>query len=454
MPGETEKILTFSATQDTVDDDDEGVRLTLGPDLPDHVTAVTPSETTISIKDDDHPFVNASFDQPAYTAAEGASVTVTVNLSADPERTVVIPIAKTNNDDASSADYSGVPEDVTFNTGETSKNFTFSATDDTIDDDGESVTLSFGDIGDERVQDGAHPEATVNIQDNDASGITVSTATLEVDEQGTAPYTIVLDTQPTHNVTITLTVEEPAGTSGVTLSDNTLTFTDTNYNTAQTVTVSAAHDDNPDDETATITHSSSSDDSNYDDKPVADVAIVVRDDDETVTFVETGYTVAEGETIEVTVRLSEDPERTVTIPIMATPQGDASTGDYALTPAEVTFNAGDTEKTFDLQGPGRPGEGRRREGGADLRAVSPRRHRGRHRQHDGDHRREMRGRPLVRHHVSPGVDRVDAGQEEPRYRRGGHEGVCVQRRRVRRQGTASQAELGGDFGNGAALSHP
>ena len=56
-PGETSKMLTFTATQDTVDDDGEGVRLTLGPTLPDHVTAVTPSETTVSIIDDDDPIV-------------------------------------------------------------------------------------------------------------------------------------------------------------------------------------------------------------------------------------------------------------------------------------------------------------------------------------------------------------------------------------------------------------
>ena len=45
---------------------------------------------------------------------------------------------------ASSADYSGVPGSVTFAAGETEQSFTVRATDDSADDDGESVQLGFG----------------------------------------------------------------------------------------------------------------------------------------------------------------------------------------------------------------------------------------------------------------------------------------------------------------------
>ena len=69
---------------------------------------------------------------------------MTVTLSADPERTVIIPMEKANQDGATTADYSGVPQSVTFGSGDTSKSFTFTAAHDTVDDDGESVKLSFG----------------------------------------------------------------------------------------------------------------------------------------------------------------------------------------------------------------------------------------------------------------------------------------------------------------------
>ena len=65
-----------------------------------------------------------------------------VTLSADPERTVVIPVTKTANQGGATAeDYSGVPASVTFNSGQTSRTFTFTAAQDTVDDDGESVKL-------------------------------------------------------------------------------------------------------------------------------------------------------------------------------------------------------------------------------------------------------------------------------------------------------------------------
>ena len=85
--GETEQTITFTAAQDTVDDDGESVLLGFGT-LPPGVSAVSPSETTVSIRDDDDPQVTVSFGASTYTAAEGSTATVTVTLSADPERTV------------------------------------------------------------------------------------------------------------------------------------------------------------------------------------------------------------------------------------------------------------------------------------------------------------------------------------------------------------------------------
>ena len=71
-------------------------------------------------------------------------VAVKVTLSADPERSVTIPITKTNEGGALDGDYSGVPESVTFASGDTEKTITFTAVDDADSDDGESVKLGFG----------------------------------------------------------------------------------------------------------------------------------------------------------------------------------------------------------------------------------------------------------------------------------------------------------------------
>ena len=77
--GETAKTITFSATQDTEDDDDESVRLGFG-NLPTGVTEGTPSETTVNITDDDVPAVTVGFGSATYGVAEGGTVTVRDHL--------------------------------------------------------------------------------------------------------------------------------------------------------------------------------------------------------------------------------------------------------------------------------------------------------------------------------------------------------------------------------------
>ena len=98
----------------------------------------------MAIEDDDDPAVAVSFGQASYSVAEGSSVTVTVELSADPERAVEVPITVTNQGGASNADYGALPAAVTFQSGETETSFTFTTTQDGADDDGESVKLTFG----------------------------------------------------------------------------------------------------------------------------------------------------------------------------------------------------------------------------------------------------------------------------------------------------------------------
>ena len=108
------------------------------------MSAGTPATSTVTITDDDVPSVTVSFGSAAYTVAESDdsdttdvtenTVEVTVTLSADPERTVVIPLTATGQ---GGVDYSG-----TFGSGDTT--FVFTAETDTVDDDGESVKLSFG----------------------------------------------------------------------------------------------------------------------------------------------------------------------------------------------------------------------------------------------------------------------------------------------------------------------
>ena len=121
--GDTEAEITFAAAADNENDDNERVKLGFGA-LPTDVSEGTTKETTVSITDDDVPDGGRrTLCWATYTVAEGSSVTVTVTLNADPERTVTIPITKANQNGASNNDYTGVPANVEFASGQTVKRF-------------------------------------------------------------------------------------------------------------------------------------------------------------------------------------------------------------------------------------------------------------------------------------------------------------------------------------------
>ena len=80
-----------------------------------------------------------------------------------------------------------------------------------------------------------------------------------------------------------------------------------------------------------------------------EAVVSITDDDVpavTVSFEQGSYTVAEGSSVTVKVTLSEDPERTVTILLTKANQDGASSADYSGVPANVVFNASDTEKSI------------------------------------------------------------------------------------------------------------
>ena len=91
-------------------------------------------------------------------------------------------------------------------------------------------------------------------------------------------YTIMLATQPTEEITVT--VSGHSGTD-LTLSGlsaaNTLTFTADNWDTAQGVTVKAGEDADGVDDTATLTHTAAG--GGYDGK-TAELPVTVNDNDQ------------------------------------------------------------------------------------------------------------------------------------------------------------------------------
>ncbi|MDX1449469.1 MAG: S-layer homology domain-containing protein [Acidimicrobiia bacterium] len=111
---------------------------------------------------------------------------------------------------------------------------------DAVTDGNKTVTVRLTTTSANPSFDGITKDVTVTVTDDEVPGITlgdVAGSTAEPD--GTASFTVVLDAKPTANVTVTVT---PSDATEATASSP-LTFTDTNWNTPQTVTLTAADDD-------------------------------------------------------------------------------------------------------------------------------------------------------------------------------------------------------------------
>ena len=100
---------------------------------------------------------------------------------------------------------------------------------------------------------------------------------------------------PNPPATVTVTIVDPTDNTDVTANPESLTFSTSNWNTAQTVTVSAAEDDDAAQDTATVTHTVSGGD--YGAITAQDVAVTVTDNDTPgVAVAPTSLTVGEGST--------------------------------------------------------------------------------------------------------------------------------------------------------------
>ena len=330
---------------DGVDEDEEETfTLTLsnaqGASLAGGGTTLTATGT---IGDNDNPTVTANFAQASYTVDEGSSVDVAVTLSADPERQVTIPLTTTGQGGVSNDDYSGVPDNVVFENGDTRTTFTITAAPDDIDDDNETITLQLGDFPN-RVTGGATIITTVTIGNDDTAGITTSETTLNIDEGTAGSYTVVLDTEPTADVTVTI-----SGHSGtdITLSDTTLAFTTDTWNTAQTITVTAAEDDDAvDEDDVTLTHTAAG--GGYDGVTTGNVTVTIGDDDTAgITTSEAAFDIDEGTAGSYTVVLDTEPTADVTVTVGGYSGTDVSLSGATLSNNALVFTSGnwDTAQT-------------------------------------------------------------------------------------------------------------
>src|SRR5437762_220642 len=296
------------------------------------------ADVGVTNTDDDTPGITVTPTSGLTTTESGGTATFTIVLNTQPTANVTVGLSSSDPTEGTVAPASLTFTPANWNTAQT---VTVTGVDESVDGGAVAYTIvTAAATSTDGVYNGFNPaDVAVTNTDDDIPGITVApTSGLSTTEAGgTATFTVVLDTQPTANVTIGLSSSDA---SEGTVAPASLTFTPGNWNTAQTVTVTGVDDFGVDGAVpyTIVTAAATSTDPDYSGRNAADVGVTNTDDDTAgITVIPTsGLTTTEGGgTATFTVVLTSQPTANVTVGLSSS---DLTEGTVA--PASVTFTSG------------------------------------------------------------------------------------------------------------------
>ncbi len=209
---------------------------------------------------------------------------------------------------------------------------------DAVDEDDETVIVTVDRVGttpeDVAIAPGAASVSYTVLNDDTPPGVTLvePNGATTLTETGSARYTMVLNRQPTSDVTVVAT-SGMASLATVSPAAG-LIFSDSNWDTAQTVTVTGVNNDaDASDRTVIISHAATSTDANYSGLAVASVTATVSDDDATpVTLAGAAGNLTEGDAKTITVTLGRALVAGEVLAVPLSFGGAATPGtDYSIT---------------------------------------------------------------------------------------------------------------------------
>ena len=366
----TAQQVTVTGVNDDIDDGDQSYRITFTVMSDDtNYSELVVSPVDITNTDDDTPTFMVAANPAGNVEENVGTVTYTVSLSLQPAEDVTVdyaiagtatlgsdymlPVSSTSMTTMPSGTLSFTPAN--WNTDQT---ITLPIVNDSIAEDNEKITFTLSNPSGDTELSTTSASVTTTIEDNDVRGVKIDTDPMMTGDQNTltvtedsstgGTYTVVLTSQPTGQVRVIVgasaigDVRVMVPASSTSMTEGALTFTPGNWDTAQTVTVTAADDtDLTNDPDVTLTHTVRSfTDTTYDFLPgVPSVTVTIVDDDKP-TFTVTGpATVNEGDgTAAYTVSLSAQPAEDVTVDYAITGTATLDT-DYMLPEPSASLTA-------------------------------------------------------------------------------------------------------------------
>lgn len=241
---------------------------------------------------------------------------------------------------AGGIDYSLASGTAIIPAGSTSTPITLSVVNDNTVESDETVVVTLSSPQDAGLSSD-YSSATYTIVNDDVAppGVTVSETLGSTDVTeggGTDSYSIVLDSAPTSDVTVSLS---SSGGNQLSLSPSSIVFTTSNWNVPVTVTVSAVDDDIAEgSHTSTLTQTATSADGNYNGISISSLRVSIIDNGDTagVTKTESSGSTAVSEaglSDSYTLVLTSQPTSTVTIAVGTT------SADISLSTSSIAFTS-------------------------------------------------------------------------------------------------------------------
>ncbi len=364
-PGETFRDINITIKDDAIQESTESFKVTLSKPIPaDSAALGANSVATVTISDDDS---KVQFSQTSATINESVgSVALTVTRSGDTTQPVTVHYSFANGTATEGQDYIGQDGDVTFPansvdaTGAVSQTINVPITDDTLDEVTENFTVTLSvPQGNNNTTIGTNTTETVNITDNDETGIGFDLTSYQVDESaGTISVNVVRTGDVSQSIrvnyrTIDGTAVAGSDYTGYTGPNNQLVFaanqatlpitinitndtTAENDETFQVRLFGAAFVTPPPGQLPITTNPDST-------------AVTILDDDPAVNFATTNYSVNEADgTVTITVLRSGPTTGTATV-AYSTANGTATNpGDYTSQTGTLTFGPGVTTQSRDI----------------------------------------------------------------------------------------------------------
>ena len=238
----TYQTLTITGVDDNVTDGTQSYQIDFQISTEDtKYSALSLSSLSVSNKDDEVAGVEVGTISGNTTESGGTS-TFTVKLNSQPEADVTISVSSSNTDEGTVN-----PSSLGFSSSNwnTSQTVTVTGVDDSSDpvvDGNTSYKINLGNTVSSSTHYNDLKSGTLELSntDSESPGVTLSSSSLTTSENGTnATFTVKLDQKTTSDVTINLQSDDPGeGTP----SPSALTFTTSNYSSAQTITIQAVDD--------------------------------------------------------------------------------------------------------------------------------------------------------------------------------------------------------------------